>query len=736
MLDVHRPYPGVALVVTDRGSILFGAPADAFKATKRYCAQHGLPFPRVLVAPRRLVAHANPQFAPEFFLYDFLFVYGAAFKPELEHERLALVLDVDQVEEEKRALAITLDGPTLAELEGWRDAGRKPLVDARTAAMLAGVSEHMAIKKDGRRRRIDEMIDTPTFDSGGAVDLLDARVRVQRTGAASFHVRSPGGEAAIDLSFEPPVVPFATLPPPAHPPTPATFGMLALGTRSGFDLSGPTTGFLLWLNGQAVIYDGPVGTRYILGRHGIAASDVGAIVLSHCHEDHMGAFVELILGGHRPRLYTAEPVYRSMLVKLAHHFRLKEEEVAGFIDYERVTPGVPVEVFGATLDFFYTVHAIPTIGMAVSLRAGDGVTRRVQISGDTLGHEGLDRLLAEGVLDDETHARMRHLVPAEKVDGAMYLADVGEAMIHGHPKDWQGNPNRVLYYHCPDDERTRGFGHEVANAGASFTFVDAPRFHPAVPGRLLRALAFLDFDDPEWLATFLHRGRMRRAAAGEVLVRADEIGDTLAVVVSGAAEVLGAFDGAVIAELGPGEAFGAIELVDADRRLRAGVRALTPMELFEIDGALVHAYVQARRLDGRLARAWANRPGVESARLFRTLDAPTRSRIAALGIEERFAAGAIVFSQGAAAEDFYLLVEGRVAVQVDGTTMREIAASDDDNFFGEITAVYPNRRRSATVRAATPVRALRLSGAALRRLFEGEMAVRYALLVAIEQRGG
>src|SRR5688572_8695097 len=110
-LAIHRPYPGVALLVTEHGSVLLGAPADAFKATKQYCNQHQLPFPRVLVAPQRLVAEANPQFAPEFFLYDFLFVYGAAFKPQLEAERLQLVLDHEQVEEERAALQITLTGP-------------------------------------------------------------------------------------------------------------------------------------------------------------------------------------------------------------------------------------------------------------------------------------------------------------------------------------------------------------------------------------------------------------------------------------------------------------------------------------------------------------------------------------------------------------------------------------------------------------------------------------------------
>src|SRR5882757_4547051 len=115
-LSVHRPYPGVALVNTDDGAVLIGAPADAFKAVKAYCNEHELPFPRTLVAPQVALANATPQFVPEFFLYDFLFIYGAAFKPDLAKERLVLVVNAGGEQGEREALRMTLTGPTLTEL--------------------------------------------------------------------------------------------------------------------------------------------------------------------------------------------------------------------------------------------------------------------------------------------------------------------------------------------------------------------------------------------------------------------------------------------------------------------------------------------------------------------------------------------------------------------------------------------------------------------------------------------
>ena len=64
---VHNFYPGVTLVVSGEESILFGVPNDAFKATKQYCNDHKLPFPRTLVAPPKMVVLGTPQFNPEFF---------------------------------------------------------------------------------------------------------------------------------------------------------------------------------------------------------------------------------------------------------------------------------------------------------------------------------------------------------------------------------------------------------------------------------------------------------------------------------------------------------------------------------------------------------------------------------------------------------------------------------------------------------------------------------------------
>ncbi len=733
-LNIHRPYPGVALIATERGSVLVGAPADAFKATKYYCQEYDIPFPRVLVAPPTLLAEAHPQFNPEFFLYDFLFVYGAAFKPELAGERLLFVLDESNVEDQKQSLRITLNGPTRQEMAGYVGADGKKVLDKATVDRLANVGEHMAIKKDGTARQVDDMIETIVFDREGRASVLDDLLTFERNGPNGYIVRSGGDAEKIDLSFTPPVVPFATLPIPAHPETPMRFGVKPLGTRSGFDLSGPTTGFVIWVNGQAIIYDGPVGTRYLLEHQGISTEDIAAVVLSHCHEDHMGAFVDLILAGARPKVYTAEPIYQSALVKLAGYFEQPVSEVAGFLDYHRITPGEPLDMFGAKFEFFYTVHAIPTIGLRVSMKSVGGTEHSLQISGDTMHHEGLDDLKKAGILSKETHKEMRNLIPRKKVADALYFSDVGESIIHGHPKDWKDNPNDVRYYHCPDNEHTRSFGHELAVPGHSVSLIKASTLHPATPARLLSALRFLKISDPGWFATILFHGYSRTVEPGDILAAKGKRGDdAFTVIVSGTASV-STKKGDTVTLLRAGEFFGAVELVNKKGRYTATVKAETPMELFAIDAKLFHDYITETGLDDVVRHVWELRPKVESAKIFRTLDLAVRNRIARVATEESYKRGDHIIEAGTVGDDFFVMFEGTVDVESDGHVLTTIHADAPDNFFGEMEAIYPNRPRTASVVATSTVRLLRIRGQQIRDLFEDDMRVRYGLLVAIQKR--
>lgn len=737
-LVTHTPYPGVALVVTDHGSVLFGAPADAFKATKQYCTQAEAPFPRVLVAPQTMLALAYPQFNPEFFLYDFLFVYGAAFKPHLSEERLQLVLDPSQVENTKRSLWTTLVGPSRTEMTSYVDSNGVRLVDNAVVDELASISEHMAIKKGDAPRLLDDMIAVHTFDEQGKVWLFDGTVQVERDGPRAFCVKIGQKVEHIDLTLHNAVVPFATLPRPFAAQRPATFGVKTLGARGGFDLSGPTTGFLIWVNEKAVIYDGPVGTRYLLEQQGISVDDVGGVILSHCHEDHMGAFVELILSGRRPKVLTTEPIYRSALCKLSGYFGEPEDAVKDYINYQRVDADHTVEAFGASFDFFHAVHSIPTIGVSVRMRDPSGREHRMQISGDTLHHEGLDNLRSQGVISSDKHASMHSLIPSRRMDNTLFFADVGEALIHGHPKDWAGNPNKVMYYHCPSNDRTRSYGHPVTDPGDHRTLIATRTLEPLASARLLNALRPLEIDDPAWLRTLLNNGRFRNATPKQKLVvEGNGAGEScrVSVILSGTAAVSTEAAGKV-ASLRAGEYFGLAELVTESCRHEATITAETPMELFCVDAALFYDYLREQGREETLRRIWRQRPAVDGVRILRELDLCTRDTLAQKGNEQQVAPGDVIIEEGATEHDFYLLLQGDVELVRGGHVVATLSANNPDSFFGEACVSRPGEASRRAVVARSEVRVLHLDAETVRAAFADRVGIRYALELVLSSRCG
>ena len=728
--EVHAVYPGVSLVVVGEQSVLFGVPADAFKAVKQHCMDHNLPFPRTLVAPQDMLVNATPQFNPEFFLYDFLFVYGAAFTPGLAEERLILVLDEDQISDVMLALQTTLTGPTHDDMMGYKDDDGNQIMSTSTADFLVGISDHMAIKQGDQPRPLDSMVTTLSFDSHGGVDVLDGDLSIERDGSSAFILKSGNHTQRISLEVPRRVIPFSQLPPPSATQTPITLGVKPLGSRSGFDLSGPCTGFLLWVNGRICIYDGPVATRYLLERQGISVEDIDMVVLSHCHEDHMGAFVELILSGHKPRFFTTEPIYQSTLVKLATYFKQPKSEIAKYLDYHRVNEGEPFEALGAEFQLFYTIHAIPTVGLTVSLTYALGERHGVTISGDTLHHDGLDKLKADGILADEHYKRMRNLVPETRNNNHAYFCDVGESIIHGHPKDFANNDNRVIYYHCPENEYTRSFGRELAQPGRTITVVEPRKMHPVTPLRILNAMQHLGLDESKTMTSILFGGKTKHAGDGDILLEGETTNkETLSIIVSGTASVRFKNASGKVEEtfLGPGEFFGARDQLSKLDPTDVTIKATTPMELFEISGGLFKECVERHSLENILEQISRKRPLIDSIDLFDDIELPVLNTLARQSEEEIFETGSSLVEENQEQACFYLLLEGTVEVRLNGSGATKVDAESECNYVASANLMCPQAPTGMTVVAQTPVKALVITGTALQKLCRDNMRVRYAM---------
>jgi ribonuclease J len=153
---------------------------------------------------------------------------------------------------------------------------------------------------------------------------------------------------------------------------------------------------------------------------------IDAVVLTHGHEDHIGALPYLL------RERNNIPVYGSRLTLALLEAKLKERRIQN-TDLHLVREGDSVDLGDWDLEFFAVNHSIPD-ALAVALSAGgqtilhtgdfkmdqtplDG--RLTDLNGFTrLGDEGVDLLLA-----DSTNAEVGGFIPSEK-DVGVVVGDV------------------------------------------------------------------------------------------------------------------------------------------------------------------------------------------------------------------------------------------------------------------------------------------------------------------------
>jgi CRP-like cAMP-binding protein len=104
--------------------------------------------------------------------------------------------------------------------------------------------------------------------------------------------------------------------------------------------------------------------------------------------------------------------------------------------------------------------------------------------------------------------------------------------------------------------------------------------------------------------------------------------------------------------------------------------------------------------------------------------------IAGIGHEESIEAGTELTREGRAGDDFYVLLDGHAEVVRDGSVLSELGPGD---FFGEI-ALLGHSTRTATVRAASPLRVLVIPGRAFRALLGRQPDVQLKVLDTLAER--
>jgi ribonuclease BN (tRNA processing enzyme) len=187
--------------------------------------------------------------------------------------------------------------------------------------------------------------------------------------------------------------------------------------------------FLVASNGTTILLDVGPDTLLELRKH-IDFSRIGAIVISHCHSDHILDLVPyrygLVYGPTKP----AEPIPlwlppggRHILDALASALGGQGESSSNFWDSAfKITeydPAQPIDIDGVSISFQRTVH--PAECYAMRLTSDDG--KVLTYSADTGDVESLssfamhsDILIGEGTMPEDTEASGQdsgHLRPSE-----------------------------------------------------------------------------------------------------------------------------------------------------------------------------------------------------------------------------------------------------------------------------------------------------------------------------------
>ncbi|MBI2773163.1 MAG: ribonuclease J [Chloroflexi bacterium] len=150
---------------------------------------------------------------------------------------------------------------------------------------------------------------------------------------------------------------------------------------------------------------------------------VRGIVLTHGHEDHMGALPYVL------RELPDVPVYGTKLTLGLLRTKLREHRLAERTDLREIAPGTPFQVGRFTCDAYAVCHSIPdAVGLTIEtpygtiVHSGDWKFDHTPVDGRQTDFARLSAIAAKGVLllmSDSTRAETAGYTPSERHVGEL-----------------------------------------------------------------------------------------------------------------------------------------------------------------------------------------------------------------------------------------------------------------------------------------------------------------------------
>jgi len=396
-------------------------------------------------------------------------------------------------------------------------------------------------------------------------------------------------------------------------------------------------------------------------------------------------------------------------------------------------------MYGATWEFFYTVHSIPTVGFRVTVNDEKGKPHTILHSSDLDHYKGMDQLVQTGAISQEHCDRMKNLV---RGDECLAMIDAGGGMIHGEPSDWdrimaQNPGTEFLFYHV-NPSKLDTSKYQVAKPGWGKTYLKERIFYQSVYTGMIQALKLFEVKDPSWLNILFSQGQVVEFPAQSEVVKKGQEGDSFYFILSGTLDVLDQENKkeVLLATLESGDFFGEMSIINRSKTI-ATVITRAPVVLLKLAGDLFLEFVENNDLKESFSSLWKRRPLISSVEIFRNLDPTAKHEISLLAKNLSFKKDEVIVRQGGKTEDFYIVSSGRVEISRKNDSGKVVFSTEmkAGDFFGENVAMGYADKRNASATALTEVTALVISSKELRDLAKRMPILRHQLHVVMKKRG-